>query len=122
VGSNPAIPTIFGSVVATSVMRSLQRFIALLVALMVLSLFGNTGTGAVRVITGDVVEWHAGQSISVVNDSTDPWGVRFDLRGVDYDGDRGALKRGARVSVSYRYVGERYPVALQVQVLDPQTP
>jgi hypothetical protein len=103
-------------------MRSVQRFIALLVALVVSSLFGSTGAGAVQVITGDVVEWHAGQSISVVNDSTDPWGVRFELRGTDYDGDRGALKTGARVSVSYRHVGERHPVALQVQVLDPQTP
>jgi len=105
----------------TGVIRLMRRhsaaFIALLIALAVLSLFNDSGTSKVRAITGDVVEWQGGQWISVANEQTDPGGVRINLRAADYDGDRDAIRAGARVTVWYRTVEERYPVAVRMQVL-----
>jgi hypothetical protein len=106
---------------AMRVLRKLRPLIVVLVVFVVLWLVDGRGS-AVHEVTGNVVEWRAGQSISVVNDQTDPGGVRIDVRATDYDGDRGAIRTGARVTVWYRHVGERSPVALTVRVLDPQTP
>jgi hypothetical protein len=44
--------------------------------------------------------------------------VRINLRGADHDEDPAVLNSGARVSVWYRVVGETYPVAVKVRVLD----
>jgi hypothetical protein len=101
-------------------MRLLRLSLALLVILFALSLFDERRTSVVREITGDVVEWQAGQSITIVNDQTDPAGFRINLRATDYGADRISIKPGARVAVSYKSVGERYAVAHKVRVLDRQ--
>ena len=84
--------------------------------MMTLPLFANTGTSSLHVVTGIVADWHAGHFISVVNDQTNPGGMRLVLRDTVYDGDRTAIARGVRVTVWYRSVGERRPVAAKVRV------
>jgi len=99
--------------------RMLRLCIALLVAFVVLPLFAARGAGRLRVVTGTVAEWQAGQLISVVNEQTDPGGVRIALRDTVYIGDPVTLRPGVRVTVWYEFVGERRPVATQVAVLAP---
>ena len=101
-------------------MRKLRLVIAALVVFGLLWLF-DSRMSAVHVVMGDVVEWQAGELISVANEQTDQRGVRIDVRSSDYDGDRRAIRIGARVTVWYRHVGEGYPVAATVRVLDPRT-
>jgi hypothetical protein len=117
-------------------MRTLRLSLALLVAFAVLFLAENRSTSGVLVITGDVVEWDPDRSITVANEQTDPRGIRIDVRGVarglkpalydgrdavtDHDGDRDAIRSGARVSVWYQSIGEHFPVAVKVLVLDPR--
>jgi hypothetical protein len=103
---------------ATRVVRKLRLPGSVLVVVIVLWLFDNSRGRTVNVVTGNVVEWQAGQLISVVNDQTDPGGVRIDVRATDYDGDRRAIRTGARVTVWYRHVEQRYPEAVTVRVLD----
>jgi len=98
----------------------LRLSLALLVVLAVLFLVEHRSTSAVLVMTGDVVASHPGRSITVANEQTDPGGVRIDVRAADHEGDRDAIRSGARVSVWYRSVGELYPVAVKVRVLDPR--
>jgi len=70
--------------------------------------------------TGTVTEFHAGDWLSV---ATGPYGtVTIDLRttlrkATAYEGDAAALKPGARVTIWYRNIGERYLVADRVRVL-----
>ena len=97
-----------------------RLFLALLIVLAVLFLVGHRSTSAVLVMTGDVVDWHPGWSITVANEQTDPGGVRINVRAADHDGDRDAIRSGARVAVWSRSVGELYPVAVKVRVLDPR--
>jgi hypothetical protein len=101
-------------------MRKVQLCLAVLGAIVALSLLEYRRGNSMRVITGDVVEWQAGQMISVVNDQTDPGGVRIEARVTEHSGDRDRIKTGVRVTVWYRLVGERYPVATKVRVLDEQ--
>jgi hypothetical protein len=100
-------------------------FVTTLVATVVaLSILADSGLSTRRVVTGTVVEFHAGEWISVVNDTTDPTGLRIALRDTTaYQGrehefvDPVGIKPGVRVSVWYRSVGERRPVADTVLVL-----
>jgi len=101
-------------------MRTLRLSLAWLVAFAVLFLAENRSTSGVLVITGDVVDWDPGRSITVANEQTDSRGVRIDVRAADDDGDRDAIRSGARVSVWYQSVGEHFPVAVKVLVLDPR--
>jgi len=54
--------------------------------------------------------------IAVASEQTDPGGVRFALRDTVLDGDPRAIKPGVPVSVLYRLVGERWPVAIEVRM------
>jgi hypothetical protein len=74
---------------------------------------GNTrGT-----LTGTVTEFHAGEWLSVATVATDTTGFRINLRATTYEGSAAALKPGARVTIWYRNVGERYLVSDRVRVL-----
>lgn len=95
-------------------MRALRLSIGVL--FVALAFVDDNGRDRQRVITGHVVEWRAGQMISIANEQTDPNGVRIVLRGTHYDAS--AMRTDARVTVWYRLVEERYPVAVRVQVLD----
>jgi hypothetical protein len=90
---------------------------AFVVGLVALSLVADRGATEQRMVTGTVSEWRAGEFIAVVNERTDPEGIRIGLRNTVYDGDTGLLKSGVRVTVWYRFVGERLPVADRVRVL-----
>ena len=96
-------------------MQPQWRFLGLVLGFTaLLPSFVSTGTSSLNVITGTVVEWQAGQSITVANDQTNPPGVRFTLRNTVYTGDSTAIAPGVRVTVWYRMVGERRPVAARV--------
>jgi hypothetical protein len=64
-----------------------------------------------------VTEWRAGESIAVANEQTGPKGFRIGLRNTLYEGDVATIRSGVRVTVWYRNVGERSPVADRVRVL-----
>jgi hypothetical protein len=95
----------------------LRRSIAVLIAFVVLSSLADSGRLTRRVVAGRVVDWQEGDSISVTNDRTDPVGFRIGLRGAVYEGDPSAIRSGVRVTVWYKIVGERRPVATKVSVL-----
>jgi len=89
----------------------------LAVAIVVASILVGDGAASLRVVTGTVAHLQSGESISVVNEQTDPAGVPIALRrGTIYE-NREALRVGARVTVEFRSVGERRPVADRVRVL-----
>jgi hypothetical protein len=68
-----------------------------------------------RTVTGTVVEWNAGDSISVGRDHY-PRSLPIALRhNTTYEGD---IRSGVRVTVWYKNVGERRLVAEKVRVLD----
>jgi hypothetical protein len=69
-----------------------------------------------RAITGTVRDWQPGQSISVLRWPDDPDGITFTLRNATYDEDPGAIRRGSRVTVWYKMVGERRPLAFRVEL------
>jgi hypothetical protein len=89
---------------------------ALVVAVLGLSFVVDRGAGEQHVVTGTVTEWGAGESIKVVNESTDPQ-FRIRLRDTVYEGDASSIAPGDRATVWYRSVGERLPVAVRVRVL-----
>ena len=95
-------------------------FIALLVvAFVVLSVLADR-TSIQQVATGTVAEVHAGEWMLVTNQ-----GMRLPvtLRETTYEGNPAAIKPGIRVTVWYRGVAERRPVADKVRMLaDAQTP
>src|SRR5688572_13475829 len=89
----------------------------LAVGILVLSVWAG-GRATKRVITGTVTEFKAGESISVATESTDLGGVTIALRATTtYSGNPATIKPRSRVTVSYRYVGERRPIADSVRVL-----
>ncbi len=90
--------------------------VAVVVAVVVLSLVADSGRAGRSVITGTVIDWRPGESITVANDQTDPWGVRIVLRETVYEGESGAIKPGVLVTVWYRGVGESRPIANRVRV------
>ena len=104
-------------------MRPRRAFLAtLFVAFVVLSLLADRGAAGQRVMmTGTVLEWQADESIAVANEQTDPGGVRIVLRETVYEHDPRAIKPGTRVTVWYRSVGERRPVADKLSVLPDAT-
>jgi hypothetical protein len=98
-------------------MRTRRAFLAtLFVAFVVLSLLADRGAGGQRVITGTVIAWQVAEWIAVANEQTDPGGVRIVLRETVYERDPRAIKPGIRVTVWYRSVGERRPVAAKIKV------
>ena len=103
-------------------MRTRRAFLVLLVvAFVVLSLSADRGAAGQRVITGTVVEWQAAELIAVAHERTDPGGVRIASREAVYERDPRAIKPGIRVTVWYRSVGERHPVADKVSVIPDPT-
>jgi hypothetical protein len=100
--------------------------VSLIVGLVVFSTLAvNRATQ--HAMTGTVVEVEDREWMSVVNETTDPTGARVTLRETTaYEGNAAAIKPGARVTVWYRSVGERRPVADRVRVLsdapDPVSP
>jgi hypothetical protein len=99
-------------------MRTLSAFLAtLFVVFVVLSLLADRGAARQRVITGTVIEWQVAEMIAVANEQTDPEGVRIALRETVYHRGPSAIKPGIRVTVWYRSVGERRPVADKVSVI-----
>ena len=102
-------------------MATRRAFLAtLFVAFVVLSLLADRGGAGQRgVITGTVIDWQAAQLIAVARDRRDPRGIRIALRETAYDGDPRVIKPGTRVTVWYKSVGERRPVADKVSVLPP---
>ena len=106
-------------------MRTWRAFVAsLIVAFVVLSVLADGGA-TTRVVTGTVVGFQADEWIAVVNDQTDPGGLRIALgETTTYESQRqssalvpNAIRPGVSVTVWYRSVAERRPVADKVRVL-----
>ena len=90
----------------------------LVVALILLTALAHSRASSVVVVTGTVTEFQAGRLIAITNEQSGPKGFGISLRETtDYEGEPGAIRRGVRVTVSYRSVGERRPVADEVRVL-----
>jgi hypothetical protein len=83
-----------------------------------LSLVVDNGRAPRLELTGVVTEWRPGELIAVANDQTGPRGVSVVLRDASYHGDPAAIWPGVRVTVHYRSVGERRPVADRVRILE----
>jgi hypothetical protein len=94
---------------------------ALVLAFVAISVLVDRGAGGQRIVTGTVTRWQAGETISVANEETGPESVILALRQTVYEGDPAAIEPGVRVTVWYRSVGERRPVADRVRVLTPAT-
>ena len=72
---------------------------------------------AQRSVTGTVDEFEAGEWLRLASEGSAS-GFRIALRETTaYEGSPAAIKRGVRVTISYRSVGERRPVADKVRVL-----
>ncbi len=100
----------------------MRMFIALLaVGFVVLLVLAERGTSTQHVATGTVAEIHAGEWMLVAHP-----GMRLPVtlrETTMYEGNPAAIKPGIRVSVWYRGVAERRPVADRVRVLsDARTP
>ena len=95
-----------------------RLFTALLSLLVTLWLFSNAGAARSRTMTGTVVDWQFGQSIAISSGGTGPDGFRFRVRETVFEGDATSIRPGVRVTVWYKMLGERYPVAAKVRVLD----
>ena len=97
-------------------MRTRGAFMALLVvAFVVLSVLADSGRATQRVQTGTVAEVHAGEWMLVTD-----VGMRLPVALVEatvYDGNPAAITPGIRVTVWYRGVAERRPVADKVRLL-----
>lgn len=102
----------------------MRVFLASLVAFVGLSIFADRGAATQRV-TGSVADLQAGDWISVASEQTGPKGFAIALRETTaYEDqhrnstlDLAAIRPGVRVTVWYRSVGERRPVADRVRVL-----
>jgi hypothetical protein len=96
-----------------------RRAFAAALILAVIALSALAGNGATSsAVCGTVIEFESREWITVVNETTDPTGVRFTLRSTTtYDGNPATIVPGARVTVRYRSVGERHHVADKVRVL-----
>jgi hypothetical protein len=104
-------------------MRALIASLA--VACAVVSMLIGDGGASQSIVSGTVIDFEPGEWISVSNDTTDPAGVQIALRDttVFEARDRGTaaspedIQSGVRVTVWYRGVGERRPVADRIRVL-----
>lgn len=98
-------------------MRPQPSFLlTLFLAFIALPMSADIGTARPQVMTGIVIVWHVDELI-VANEQTDPAGVRMTLRDAFYDRSPRAIEPGTRVTVWYRNVGERRPVADKVIVM-----
>ena len=97
-------------------MQTQGAFMAsLVVAFVVLSVLADRGASTQHIATGIVVEVHAGEWMLVANE-----GMRLPValgETTAYEGDPGAIETGIRVTVWYRNVAERRPVADKVRIL-----
>jgi hypothetical protein len=93
---------------------------SLVAAFVVLSVLADRGATQ-RIATGTVAEVHAGEWMLVANE-----GMRLPValrETTAYEGNPAAIKTGIRVTVWYRYVAERRPLADKVRILgDAPTP
>jgi hypothetical protein len=94
---------------------------SLVVAFVALSELVDSARAARHVITGTVTEWHGDKLIRVANEQTVPRGIEITLRDTVCDGDPAEITPGVRVTVWYRSVGERRPIADKVRVLHDAT-
>ena len=97
---------------------------ALVVGVVILSALAGRGRSTSAILTGTVVASRAGEWISVVNPHTDPEGIAIAVRDkTAYMGraqepvDPRLITPGTPVTVWYRFVWERRPVADRVRVL-----
>lgn len=88
--------------------------LTLFLAFVTLSMLADTSTHGQQVMTGIVIVWDVDELI-VANGQTDPGGVRIALRDGVYERSPRAIEPGTRVTVWYRNVGERRPVADKVR-------
>ena len=96
-------------------MRTLGAFIAsLVVAFVVLSILADGGRSTQRVATGTIADVHADEWMLVLNEH-----MRIPVafgETTAYEGNPAAIKTGSRVTVWYRFVAERRPVADKVRI------
>lgn len=93
----------------------MRAFVTAVVAFVLLSGVADRGAAPQRVATGTVAEVHVGEWMLVTNEH-----MRLPVAVVErttYEGDPAAIRPGVRVTVWYRSVGERRPVADKVSVL-----
>ena len=97
-------------------MPTLSAFGAsLVVAFVVLSVLADNGASTQRIATGTITEVHAGEWMLVANER-----MRLPValgEKTAYEGNPAAIKTGIRVTVWYRSVAERRPVADMVRIL-----
>ena len=67
-------------------------------------------------ITGTVRDWQPGEFISVTRWPDDLVGITFSLRNAVYDDESRSIRSGSRVTVWYKMVGERRPLASRVKL------
>ena len=98
-------------------MRTPCAFMAsLVVAFVVLSVLADRSVSTQRIASGPVAEMHAGEWMLVANE-----GMRLPValqQKTAYEGSPAALTAGSRVTVWYRLVAERRPVADKVRIHD----
>jgi len=102
----------------------MRTFIALLLVVafvVVLSVLFDSGKSTRQVVTGTVTEVHAGEWMWVAGEGTSlPVAL---VETTTYEGNPAAIKPGIRVTVWYRGVAERRPVADRVRMhADAQAP
>jgi hypothetical protein len=99
-------------------MLTRRAFMAsLVVVFVVLSVLADS-RATQRIVTGTIGEFEVGEWMSVANETTDPMGFQIALRETTaYEGSPAVIKPGVRVTVWYRSVAERRPVADKVRVL-----
>ena len=93
---------------------------ALIVAVVLLSALVDRGVSPRREISGWVSEFHAGEWMVVRNvGARVPVSLGASTR---YEGNPSAITPGLRVTVWYRMVGERRPVADKVRMIGDEVP
>ena|SRR5688572_5462333 len=98
----------------------MRAFIASLFVVVLLSVVADRTTSRQSVATGTVAEVHGSEWMLVTNQ-----GMRLPVAfraSTKYEGSRAAITPGARVTVWYRSVGERRPVADKVRTFDGAVP
>ena len=89
---------------------------SLAVAFVVLSVLADKGAATQHIATGTVAEVHAGEWMLVTNE-----GMRLPVtlrQKTAYEGNPADIKTGTRVTVWYRSVAERRPVADRVRIIN----
>lgn len=96
-----------------------KRTVLLVVAFVIAAAIIERSRTRLSTVTGSVVTFEVGKMISVANEAM-PYPREFYLNDTTtFHGNRdGALRRGAKVTGSYRRAGERHPLAQRIQVVD----